>query len=115
MRQEMLTARDQGRDEFAMPEQPTELEVNEFKLAQPPLRRLVSTRPGRHQRAQGFASSVKSMFTFGFWSLDSRFQDQIIFVMMSKNFAKKLQLTGETNKKQRVTKKVAMLRHSAIC
>jgi hypothetical protein len=52
MRQEMLTARDQGRDEFAMPEQPTELEVNEFKLVQPPLRRLVSTRPGRHQRAQ---------------------------------------------------------------
>jgi len=32
---------------------------------------------------------------------------------MSKNFAKKLQLTGKTNKKQRVTKKVAMLRHSA--
>ena len=52
MRQEMLTAKDQGRDEFAMPEQPTELEVNEFKLAQPPLRRLVSTRLGRHQRAQ---------------------------------------------------------------
>ena len=34
------------------PEQPTELEEDEFKLARTPLRRLVSTRPGRHQRAQ---------------------------------------------------------------
>ena len=116
MRQEMLTARDQGRDEFAMPEQPTELEVNEFKLVQS-LRCGDSFLPG-----QGVISGLKVLraqsracLPLAFGRSTQDLQDQIIFVMMSKKFAKKLQLTGETNKKQRVTKKVAMLRHSAIC
>ena len=34
------------------PEQPAELRENEFKLVLTSPRRLVSTRPGRHQRAQ---------------------------------------------------------------
>ena len=52
MRQEMQTARDQGgRVGDARPEQPTELERNEFKLVPTPLRRHVSARPGLHQRA----------------------------------------------------------------
>ena len=42
VRQEMLKARREGGESQRMPEQPTELEENEFKLALIPLRRHVS-------------------------------------------------------------------------
>jgi hypothetical protein len=75
-----------------MPEQPTELEVNEFKLAQPPLRRLVSTRPGRHQRA--WFTELCEHVNLGKFTLDSDLQSQIVLVMMPKTKqTKKLQLT----------------------
>ena len=88
-----------GRSQSAKPEQPTKLEENEFKLVQPPLRRLVSARPGRHQRAQ----VTELEFSMSPWQFYARLSNLRlkIFVSWDKNM---LQLTD-------LQKRETLLRH----
>ena len=54
VRQKMLKAKGEGGVSLRSPNnrQSSGVKVNEFELTQPSLRRVVSARPGRHQRAQ---------------------------------------------------------------
>ena len=106
MRQEMLTARDQGRDEFAMPEQPTELEVNEFKLVQD-LRCGDSFLPG-----QGVISGLKVLraqsracLPLAFGRSTQDLQDQIIFCHDVKKLCKKVAIDWRDQQKTESNKK----------
>ena len=90
-----------GRSQSAKPEQPTKLEENEFKLVQPPLRRLVSARPGRHQRAQVTDLSEEHV-TLAILSLDWVIWVSRSLVMMTKDNRDKKQtaIDWSTTKKR---------------
>ena len=87
MRQEMLTARDQGSVSRRCPNNQTEYKENEFKLALTSLWRNVSARPGLHQRA--WYTELCEHVNLGKFTLDSDLQSQIVLVMMPKQTNKK--------------------------